>query len=599
MLTPPELLLCIILGIALLLLISNRVRPDWVAMLVLLGLGFGGLLTPDAVFAGFSSSTIITIISLFILTEGLENTGVIQRLANRIRLIGRGSEVRLIALFMGSGALLSLVMNNIAAAAVLLPAAVQVGRDSRVPVSKLLIPLSFGTMVGGMATYFTTANIIMSGLLLDQGQRGLGMIDFLPTGGLIVTLTLLYMVLIGRRLLPHHDGEGQPLTARGISRSLFATYQLDERLWQVTIPPGSRLVNTALSHSRIGEALGVTVLAIRRGGRVLMMPSPIEIINSQDRLLILGRRDRVEPLQEWGAQVEVATESADALALDLTEVIIPPRSNMIGKTLKDVGFRGRFGLTAIALWRTGCSYRTDVGTMALEEGDALLMAGSANRIRELAQDRDYLVLQSSHATQPPAPGRAPAALLIVLATLLLTILSPLPTTLVMWAGATAMIATGCLKLDDAYRAVEWRVIFLIAGIIPVSAAMTQSGLSGRLESLMLDWLTPFSGLSIYVGVYLFTMLLAQVLGGQITPLIVGAVAITSAVSLGLDPRAMAVTVAIACSTAFLTPLSHAVNILMMGPGGYRVGDFTRVGIGMTLLSLIGLVAGLMLFWGVR
>jgi len=391
MLTAPEVVLIAILVGTFALLLSGKTRPDVTAILVLLALAVTGLVTPQEALSGFSRGAVITIIGLFIITHALETTGVVQTLANHIRRVGRGSEVRLVLLFMAAGALLSLVMNNIAAAAVLLPAAVQVGRDSNVRLSKLLIPLSFGTMVGGMATYFTTANIIMSGVLHDQQLAGLDMMDFLPTGGLIVLLALAYMALIGRRLLPERNSVSATTTPRSLSRNLFETYSLDERLWDVHVPQGSRMVNTALSHSRIGAELGLTVLAIGRSGQTILTPEPITVINSGDTLLVLGRWDRVEKLNAWGLNVshEKGTSQRE-FAVDLTEVIIPPRSGMIGKTLRGIQFRSKFGLTSVALWREGRSYRTDVGSTPLAVGDALLMVGAAARMKALAQDSDWL-----------------------------------------------------------------------------------------------------------------------------------------------------------------------------------------------------------------
>ena len=299
-------------------------------------------------------------------------------------------------------------MSTIAAGAVLLPAAVQVGRDSNVRPSKLLIPLAFGTLVGGMATYFTSANIIVSGILQDQGQTGLHMLDFLPTGGLIVIATLIYMALIGRRLLPERESVGQKASSRALSRSLYETYQLEERLWEFKVPADSQLAGTSLKDSHIGETLGVTVLAIWRGQHAILSPTPDQTISVGDYLLVLGREERIKQLSDWG--LTPGRENGNAprhdYSVDLTEVIIPPRATVIGKTLTDLNFRNKFGLTTVALWREGRSYRTDVGKFPLQVGDALLMVGPVNKIKQLANERDYMVMQSSHAARPPRPAES-------------------------------------------------------------------------------------------------------------------------------------------------------------------------------------------------
>lgn len=595
-----ELLLIGIIAVALILMISNRLRADVIAILVLLTLGVTQLVTPQEALSGFSRSAVITIIGLFIISEALEVTGVVQWIAQRIRSVGSGSEPRLILIFMTAGALLSLVMNNIAAGAVLLPAAVQVARDSDVRPSKLLIPLAFGTLTGGMATLFTTANIVLSGILQERGFDDLSMMDFLPTGGLVVVVCLIYMAAFGRQLLPERESMSSSVNPSGLSKALRETYQLDERLWEVRVPPGCQLVNTALSHSHIGEELGITVVAIWRNHQAILAPAPIEIINANDYLLVLGREDRVRQLAQWGciAGRENGKGTRHDYAVDLTEVVIPPRSNVVGKTLKELRFRNKYGLTAVALWREGRSYRTDVGLQQLNVGDALLMVGPVRSIKSLAEERDFLVLQSSHAYRPPLPHKAKWAVLITAVVLLVSILEVVPIAEAMLAGGVAMVLAGCLNMDEAYRAVEWRVVFLIAGMLPLSIAMTNTGLAARTGDFLVSTLSPFGPLAVLAGLFVLTMLVTQVIAGQVSALIIGPIAITAAVQTGINPQAMAVVVAIAASAAFLTPFGHPVNVLMMGPGGYTLGDFFKVGIGMTLLTIITVLLGMIVFWGI-
>lgn len=594
------LLIVIVLG-AFALIFSNRVRSDIVALLVLLALGLTGVVTPQEALSGFSRPVIVTIIGLFILSHGLEDTGVVQKLADHLRELGANSERRLILIFMGAGMLLSLFMNNIAAGAVLLPAAVQVARDSRVSPSKLLMPLSFGTLVGGMATYFTTANIILSGVLTEQNQDGLGMMSFIPTGALICLVALIYMLTIGRRLLPVRESVGQNISPSSLSRSLYETYQLEERLWELRVLPGSQLVNVPLRQSRIGEHLGLTVMAIWRGHEAILTPEPNEVIKADDYLLILGREDRVVQLYDWGLLLgrENGTGLLHDIDVDLTEVIIPPRSSAIGKTLTELRFRNKYGLTTVALWREGRSFRTDVGKFRLQVGDALLMVGPAKRIKNLAQDRDFMVITSSHTAQPPSPHKAPIALAIMAAVLVAAIFEIVPTEQAMLLGSVAMVLTGCLDMDEAYRSIEWRVVFLIAGMLPVSIAMVNSGLAARIGEWIVTTFSAFGALGLIAALFAFTTLLTQVVAGQVSALIVGPIAVSAALALGVNPQAVAVAVAVACSTAFLTPIAHPVNVLMMGPGGYRPPDFLRVGLGMTVLTFIMTMVAMAVFWGIR
>lgn len=597
MLAPNEILLIVIIAITLALIISNRLLPDVVAVLVMLALGITGLVTPQQTLSGFSNPVVITLIGLFVITQSLEDTGVIQWIARQINNMGGGSEVRLVLLFMAAGALLSLVMNNVAAGAVLLPAAVRVGQISKVRLSKLLIPLSFGTLVGGMATYLTTANIILSGLLHEQGLDGLGMIDFIPTGGLIVIAGLVYMLVVGRRILPERD----TLTQNVVLTDLQQTYQLDERLWEVRVLPESGLAHTRLNQSHIGEQLGLTVLAIWRGRHAIFSPSPNQDILPDDYLLVLGRKERVDQLLAWGTALsreQPPHNHKHDYSVDFAEVIIAPRSMALGQTLTELKYRERFGLTAVALWRGGRSYRTDVGRMPLQVGDALLLIGSPERVKTLANDRNYLVPSVGYTSRPPRPQKAAWALLITVITLVLAILDVFPLPQVMLAGAVALVITRCLSMEEAYQAIEWRVIFLVAGILPLSIAMIETGLAARIGVAVVNLLAGSTPLVLVAGMFLLSMLVTQIIGGQVAGLIVGPIAITTALQIGTNPQAMAVAVAIGCSTAFLTPIAHPVNILMMGPGGYRFSDFFRVGLGMTVVTLLTLMLGMVVIWGV-
>ena len=278
---------------------------------------------------------------------------------------------------------------------------------------------------------------------------------------------------------------------------------------------------------------------------------------------------------------------------------MPPRASVIGKSLTDLNFRAKFGLTTVALWREGRSYRTDVGRFPLQVGDALLMVGPVKNILRLANERDYMVMQSSHAAQPPNPQKAGWAVAITAAVLIAAISGIVPIPEAMLAGAVAMALTGCLSMDEAYRSVEWRAVFLIAGMLPLSVAIINTGLADRLSAALVGTLSPYGALVMVGGMCIATILITQVIGSQVTALILGPIAISAAMQVGINPQAMAVAIAISTSTAFLTPIAHPVNVLMMGPGGYVPGDFFKVGIGMTLITFVTLIIGLVLFWGIR
>ena len=597
MLSAPELTVIGIIIVLLCLIAFTRLRIDIIALLVLLMVALTGLVPPSAALSGFSSSVVITIIGLLVITRGLERTGVMQWVAGQLQRYGRGAEAKLIALVMSAGAAVSLLMNNVAAGAVLLPAVLQVSREGGVSASKLMIPLAFGVTVGGMATYFTTANILMSELLIAQGIAGLGMLDFMPVGGMIVAAGLLYMLLVGRRLLPDRASRTQAFH----QVDLQDTYELAERMWLVRVLPGSRLAGRSVQESDINAQLGLTVAAVWRGRETIAIPKSTQMIYAGDEILIVGQEDRLRQLLAWGnALIEGgARDAADELPIEPIEIMIAPRSNAIGQTLSQLKLNRDAGLLAVALWRDGQSYHTDVRNMPLQVGDAVLVVGASSDIQDLSRSSANFILPAGeYSAHDIEPRKAPYAVGITAIVLALAFLQLVPLPIAMLAGAAAMALTRCLRMEQFYAAVDWRTIFLVAGMLPLGLAITESGLANRVGALLESSLMHASPLLLYAVVTLLTMLVAQVIGGQVTPLLVGPIAIKAALQMGMDPRAMALAVAMACSLAFITPISHPVNILMMGPGGYRFSDFPRVGLGMTLATLATMLLGLALLWGV-
>ncbi|MCY3832487.1 MAG: SLC13 family permease [Chloroflexi bacterium] len=596
MLTSAELTVIGISAILLGLIFFTRLRVDVIALLVLLMVAFTQLVPPGRALSGFSSSVVITIIGLLVITRGLEQTGVMQWVARQLQRFGRGSEVKLITLVMSAGAAVSLLMNNVAAAAVLLPAALQVSRDSGVPASKLMMPLAFGVTLGGMATYFTTANILMSELLIAQGIAGLGMLDFMPVGGLIVAAGLLFMLLAGRRLLP----ERVSLTQSFHQVDLHDTYELADRMWRARVLPGSRLAHQTVRESDINAELGLTVAAVWRGGETIPIPKSTQMIYPADELLIVGREERLRQLLAWGIELieDGARAVADELPIEPIEIMIAPRSNAIGRTLSQMKLNRDAGLLAMALWRDGRSYHTDVRKMPLQVGDAILVVGQSSDIQNLSQNSNYILPAGEYSARTIESRKAPYAVGITAVVLTLAFSNIVPTPIAMLAGAALMVLTRCLRMEQFYAAVDWRTIFLVAGMLPLSLAITESGLADRVSVFLELSLMNASPLLLFAVIALLTMLVVQVIGGQVTPLLVGPIAIKAALQMGIDPRAMAVAVAMACSLAFITPISHPVNILMMGPGGYKFSDFSRIGIGMTAVALVTMLLGLALIWGI-
>lgn len=594
----PAFITLIILGVAVILLLFNVTRPDLIALLVLISLGLTSVITPADLFSGFSRSAVITVMALFIMTNGLYRTGITRWLGERLLQLGGTRPWRLTLTVLLAGAVLSYFMNTIAAGAVLLPAIIGMARAADIRPSKLLIPLAYGALLGGMATLLTTSSILINASMRDANLQPFQLLDFLPVGGAMAVAGIAFMTFIGRRWLPTRS----PIDRYGwdarYQAGLSDLYSLQERLYEVAIEPTSPLSGQSIAASRIGEALGLSILAIERGRQTILAPKPDEVLRARDVLIIVGRSERVEQLLELGVTIEAESDREDDFSSDaigMAEVIIAPRSRVVGQTLKQINFRQKFGLTVIALWRNGRSYRTDVGELPLQFGDALLMHGPRDKIRVLQAEPDFILLQPEK-TEAQRPAKAWLAAAIMLGTLLVMALGWLPVAEATFTGAVLMILTRCLTMDEAYQSIEWRAVFLIAGMLPLGLALTQTGAAQWVGQVLIQSFGGFGPLVLLSMFYLMAMLLTQFVSGQAAAVIVAPIALSAAVQINSSPYAFAMAAALACSTAFMTPIAHPVNLLVMGPGGYTPRDFFKVGLPLTIVVFVVMLIVLPRVW---
>jgi di/tricarboxylate transporter len=599
----------LVLIVPLTLVFLNRLREDVAALLMagLLGLAqylglpvLGPANTPgaaDKALTGFGTPEVIALLALFIITACLDKYGVTRWIARRLLSIGGKSEQRLVGLFALTAALLSLFMNTLAAGALLLPSALSASRRTGIKPSKLLIPIAYGAMLGGAATYLTTANIIVSGLLrlANPPQQPLHMLDFIPTGGFVAIIGLLFITFVGRRLLP--DREPPAVRMDPSSDELTKTFQLLDRMWEAEVLPESAIANQPLKQTHIGENLGMAVLGIRRGNRVLPVNGGANIVQIGDVLLIVGREERALQLRHSGMRVYRSEHPVEAIPRDaiFVEVFIPPRSNLEGKTLRSLDFRTLYGFTAIALWRDQRSYRTDVASLPLQSGDALLMMGLPEKLPTLRNQHDFVVIEAVPVGNEIDVPKVALTLGIGIAALVALFLG-MPVEIAMLAGAILILLTGLMKPDEVYQAVRWRSIFLIAGTISISYAMVQTHLAQLFGNFIVSTVAHLGPLGLVAGAYLLSAALTQVMGGQISPLVVAPITISAALQLHVNPQAIAVVTAIAGSISFITPLSHPVNIIMIAPANYTFRDFIRSGWLLTIICFIALLIAVPLFW---
>lgn len=767
--------LLILLG-AIVLFVTEWLRMDLVALLVLVAVALTGYITPAEALSGFSSPAVITVWAMFIISGGLTVTGVAGILGNRLTRVAGEGEIRLVVAIMLTAGVLSAVMNNVGVAAMMLPVVVDISRRSGHPPSRLLLPLAIGSLLGGLTTMIgTPPNILVADITRDLGLPPFGLFDFAPVGVVVLILGIAFVAVVGRHLLPRRD----PLGDTGGGSSTTALFELGERLLTIPIPTGSPLAGLTLASARLGSALGLTVVAVVREGRVVPAPGRDTVLRGGDRLLALGRpdlidevrhlvlsattdgessdtslnlvearvmddsaligstlvqagvRDRFEldvlgvrrgdtallgDLSRWRMQagdvlllaasseedVEVpddagleslgllegrghrevyglsenlmtlivpansslagrtlaesrvrdrfglavweirrgddvlplptpdtGLEADDVLlaqatpadidlltalgALDveehtvedvsglesrdvgLAEIVLSPQTTIEGKTVRELEFRDRYGLTVLAVWRQGRAHRTGLRDMELRFGDAILAHGPREQLRLIGLDPDFVVA-SEPAPPPPRRERAPVAVVILGAVVVSVILGWLPIAVAAVGGAATMVLTKCLTMEDAYRYIEWQAVFLIAGMLPLGIAMERTGAASLLAEGVVAFVGPFGPLAMMAGIYLMTALATQVVPTAALVVLMAPIAYTSAVDLGVSPLPFLMTLAVAASASLSSPVSHPANTLVMGPGGYRFIDYVKIGFPLTAIVFVVTMVMVPLLW---
>jgi di/tricarboxylate transporter len=530
-----------ILIVALILFLTDKVPADLVALLVVVALGVTGVLTAQEAFSGFSRSAVITIMAIFILAEALKKTGVTEQVGNILLKVGGTSELRLVVVVMTAGAFLSLFMNNIAAAAVLLPAASGAAKKAGVNTSRLLMPLAFGTILGGTATLLTTSNIVISSILQDSNIEGFSLYDFAPVGIPLVIVGILYVALIGRKALPGDSPiERTHAPNKEEQSDLIAAYHLDENLFRARVPEKSSLIDKTLSESHLREDFGVSVVAIERENKKLFALAPETEIKTGDTLVLEGdeadfRRRDVEPFMEFLPAPEWSASDLRSRVVEVVEVMLAPRSRLIGETLRSSHFREKYGMTALAFWRGDQEIIMDLSDVRLAFGDALLLQGTREKIALLADDPEIILLASKEETAITVPEKGRAALMIFVATIILAVVLPDLTGAVMLGGALAMMLTRILTTEQAYSSIGWNSIFLVAGMLPMGIALTKTNAAGLMANAVVTVFGGYGALALLGGLFILTTLLVQAVNGAVVAAVIAPVAISVAQQTNINP----------------------------------------------------------------
>jgi di/tricarboxylate transporter len=590
MTTEIALTLAIILA-ALVLFATEKLRVDLVALLVLLSVGLLRLINPEEIFDGFANPAVITVWAVYMVSGGLFKTGVADAIGRGIlRLVG-DREPRLIATIMLTCGVISAFMNNVGATAMLIPAVVAIARRTKIPVSKLLIPLSFSSLLGGAMTLIgTPANILAMGILAESGLPTLGFFEFAPLGIVLLVVGVLYMALVGRHLLPVRRGrEGPPDVDR-----------LREYVTEVRVSTTSPLAAKTLVESRLGHDYDLTVLAIERDGASQAPIGRDSRVEAGDLLTVEGSADDLLAARESLGLDTVAERGLDLGRLEpgdvqLIEATLSPLSGLGGRTLQEIRFRDRYGFTALAIWRHGEAITKKLRDVPLKFGDALLLQGPRHRVPELQEGRDFLVLEPLELERLRR-SKAPIAIAVLALAILLVVLSNLDISMAMVIAAVTMILTGCLSIEEAHESIDWRTVFLVAGMLPLGMAMEATGTARYLADIMLGALGDFGPIPLLAGIYILAALVTQAMSNAAAIVLIVPIALDTAQGLAANHITFTMAVVVGAATSFLTPIGHKANVLVFGPGGYRFFDYARVGALLTVVLLIVSMIFLPLFW---
>ena len=585
----------VILGVAISLFIFTRLRPDLIALMVLLALGISGIVSDKQIFSGFSSSAVMTILGISMVSVALQQTGATNLISKWIFRLGKNNETLLILLVTLASAGLSLFMNNIAAVGVLLPAVMSLTRRSRISPARLLMPLAFGTILGGMATLLTTANIIVSGALKDAGLHSFGLLDFFPVGAPVVVVGTIYLITLGKKLLPSGSSQTMSQPPQALNMKLKDLYALDANLSQWRVLSNSPLVGNSVASETCAN-LNLNLIALQSGKTLNATPNPETVIHLGDILLLSNFEADADSLGLAQDHTDLSEQVFADESHSLAELVLAPHSSLLGKSLTEISFKTQYNLNVLSLWREGKPIHEQIKALDLRFGDALLVQGSAENIHRLRNQSDLILLEEN----PDAvlrPTKQWIAIVITLATLGFAATDILPVAQIVLLGAVLLMLTGCMGINDVFQSVEWKAIFLIAGMWPLSIAIQQTGLASALINLITHSFGSISPLLIIALFMLLALIFTQLLSGQISAIVLIPLALTAASTLNISPQALGMAVALGCSLGFPTPLGHPVNIMVMNPGGYTFKDYFRVGFPLTLLAFATILIGIHFVYG--
>jgi di/tricarboxylate transporter len=602
-LTTEIVIIMVIVAFAIFIFSTELLRVDVAAMLIMtfLGLmifvpGLDDLLPYAVLFSGFSSNAVISIIGVMILGGGLDKTGVMERVAWAILRYGGKTEKQIVALTSGSAAVISSFMQNIGAAALFLPVVSRISSRTRLPMSRLVMPMGFCAILGGTMTLVASSPLIMLNDLIDNANRNLdpdqamqhfGLFSVTPVGLALVGSGLAFFVFFGRSVLP--DGSQVSASRRtGTSHYMRSVHGVRAAIREVEVPKGSNLAGMDIYS--LQKEYDVRIVASRYARRVLIPPPVGAPIAIPTTLAVIAQPDKLKAFVDMGGlrlrpKLRKFRHLIAHSIAGVAEILVPPDSQIIGRTARELHFQMTYGFTLLSIIRAGKTIISDVATMPLTAGDMLLIHMRWDHMSRLEKDRDFVIVTSDYPRERREPYKLALALSFFGLSIGMIVFTDVFLPVALMTGAVGMIVSGVLSMDDAYKAVSWKTVFLLAGLLPLGIAVESSGTAAYVVQHLLARIGDVSPWVLQLFVAMLAGGFSLVMSNVGATVLLVPFAINLALASGANPAMFALTVAISTSNSFLIP-THQVNALIMGPGDYRVADFLRAGSIMTVLFLV-------------
>jgi di/tricarboxylate transporter len=562
---------------AMALFVTERLRADVVALCVLAALLVLRLIEPSEALFGFANSATATVACMFVLSAGLVRTGLVDYMARRIDRIAGSGEMSLILTLCLTVAVLSAIVVNTATVAIFIPVAIALARSRKIRSSRVLMPVSFASQFGGVCTLVgTSTNILVNSIAISAGLAGFGMFEFARLGVVMVAAGIIYILFIGRHMLPRRDGETQTIDK----------YRLTDYLAEFVVPKSSGAVGKTFGESASDTSEDLRLIKIIRGEADLWQTGR-EAIQPGDTLLVHGSADRLMKVKdalglETAGDTELSDTKLSSGEVELIEALVPPQSRLVNRTIRDSALTQQWGCVVLAVQRRGRVLRKRLSRIRLEAGDSLLLQCGARQVARILKS-PHLVVTNELTDLYLREDRALIALVTLLGVLVVTALNVLPVLYAALIGSLVMILAGCITIQEAYDAIDWKIIFLLGGILPLGLAMQQTGAADWLAGSTLGRASAAGPLVALAALYLVTAILTETMSNTAAAVLLAPIALAAAAGLGVSPRPFLVAITFAASTSFATPVGYQTNTMVYTAGGYRFLDFTRVGMPLNLI----------------